>query len=132
MNITGKACVRDCENELTYGSNLKGADVCVCDDKKFYDADTDSCITREECGKYTYELDGDALRCVTAETCTEMGGYALTDNGEKKCVSECPVFFETVDGARTCVASCDRFVDEGECVDTCESGAFTDVSDVTY
>lgn len=80
-----------------------------------------------------YELDGDALHCVSAEKCTEMGGYALTDNGEKKCVEKCPVFFETVGGVRTCVASCARFVDGDECLDACESGAFEDVSgDTSY
>lgn len=41
--------------------------MCVCRDKKFYDADTDSCIAREECDKYTLEFDGSVLRCVSAE-----------------------------------------------------------------
>ena len=53
-----------------------------------------------------------------------MNGYTLIDNGEKKCVSRCPAFFETIGGVRTCVASCDHFVDGSECVDACESEAF--------
>ena len=105
--------------------------MCVCAGQKLYDVDSDTCIPREDCGdKYTYELDGTFIQCVSDELCTERGGYLFHDTKENKCVEDCPTsFFETVDDARVCVSDCGgRFVDGRECVDTCQSGAFEDVT----
>lgn len=48
-----KQCVWDCPDGFKTG-NTGQYSICVCNDEKYYDAVTDTCITKEECNKYTY------------------------------------------------------------------------------
>ena len=106
VDATGLKCLSECPAGYVPGKNGEEKQMCVCENGLFYKLNGDSCVSRDSCIQtgYAYELDGDFLRCVSGEICTDEDNYLVETT--RQCVSVCPeelpVYGEDDKVCRTC------------------------------
>lgn len=75
-----------CGDNFAAGEDENDARVCTCRFDMLYDVARDSCVAREHCDGYAYELDGSFRKCVPADWCAAAGKYVSVKDSEKECL----------------------------------------------